>query len=92
LNNLTKRFRLGEPSKLQSAKRLEGTLDLMRVPKKENRKKSLDYPSLVRPILERVSASWHPCSLGEIIALERVQKKAVQFTNHTKDSDWENLP
>ena len=23
--------------------------------------------------------------------LDRVQKKAAQFTNHTKDSDWETL-
>ena len=24
-------------------------------------------------------------------ALDRVQKEAAQFTDHTKDSDWENL-
>jgi len=28
---------------------------------------------------------------GQINALDRVQKKAAEFTNHTKDSDWENL-
>jgi len=28
---------------------------------------------------------------GQINALDRVTKKAAQFTNHTKDSDWETL-
>jgi hypothetical protein len=28
---------------------------------------------------------------GQINALEQVQEKDVQFTNHTKDSDWETL-
>jgi len=28
---------------------------------------------------------------GQINALDRVQKKAAQFTNHMKDSDWETL-
>ena len=31
-----------------------------------------------------------PCR-GQINGLDRVQTKAVQFTNHTKDSDWETL-
>jgi hypothetical protein len=44
----------------------------------------------VRPVLEYVSACWGPCR-GQINALDRMQKKAAQFTNHTKDSDWETL-
>jgi len=32
----------------------------------------------------------HPCK-GQINALDRVQMKAAQFTNHMKDSDWEIL-
>jgi len=47
--------------------------------------------SLVGPILEYGSAGWDPCKEGQINALDRVQKTAAQFTNHTKDSDWETL-
>jgi len=43
------------------------------------------------PILEYGSACWDPYREGEINALDRVQKKAAQFTNHTKDSEWETL-
>ena len=65
---------------------------IMRVLKKGNKNtKSLAYTSLVRPILEYGSACWDPCSEGQINALDRVRKKAAQFTNHTKDSDWETL-
>ena len=46
---------------------------------------------MVRPILRYGSACWDPCREGQINALDRVQKKAVQFTKHTKDSDRENL-
>ena len=46
---------------------------------------------MVRPILEYGSACWDPRRETQIIALDRVQKKAAQFTNHTKDSDWETL-
>ena len=35
-------------------------------------------------------ACWDPCR-GQINALDRVQKKAAQFTNHTKDPEWETL-
>jgi len=64
----------------------------MRVLKTGSRNtKSLAYTSLVRPILENGSACWDPCREGQINALDRVQKKAAQFTNHVKDSDWETL-
>ena len=36
-------------------------------------------------------ACWDPCREGQINASDRVQKKAAQFRNHTKESDWENL-
>ena len=59
---------------------------VMRVIKKGNRnKKSLACTSLVRPVLQYGSACWDPCG-GQKNALDR-----VQFTNHTKDSDWETL-
>jgi hypothetical protein len=61
-------------------------------PKKGNRNtKSLAYTSLVRPILEYGAACWDPSRAGEINALDRVQTKVAQFTNHTKDYDWETL-
>ena len=41
--------------------------------------------------IEYGSACWDPCREGQINALDRVQKKAAQFTNHTMDSDWESL-
>jgi len=47
--------------------------------------------SVARPILEYESAYWDPCREGQINALERVQKKSAQFTNHTTDSDRETL-
>jgi len=46
---------------------------------------------LVGPILEHGSACWDPCRGGQRNALDRVKKKAAQFTTHTKDSDWETL-
>jgi len=64
----------------------------MRVLRKGNwNTKSLDYTSSVRPILEYGAACWDPCREGQIIALDRVQTKAAQFTYRTKDSDWETL-
>jgi len=47
--------------------------------------------SVARPIVEYGSACWDPCREGQINALDRVQKRAARFTNHTKDSDWEIL-
>ena len=47
--------------------------------------------SLVRPVIEYGTACSDPCVDGKINVLDRVQTKAAQFTNHKKDSDWENL-
>ena len=64
----------------------------MRVLKKGNKNtKSLAYKSLVRPFLEYGAVCWDPCREGQINASDRVQTKAAQFTNHTKDCDWETL-
>jgi len=52
--------------------------------------KSLAYASVVCPILEYGSACRDLCR-GHINVLDQVQNKAAQFTNHTKDSDWETL-
>jgi hypothetical protein len=53
--------------------------------------RSSAYTSLVCPILEYGSACWDPRKEGQINALDRVQKKTAQFTNHTEGSDWETL-
>jgi len=53
--------------------------------------KGLANTPVVRPILECVAACWDLCREGQINALYRVQKKAAQFINHTKDSEWETL-
>jgi len=47
--------------------------------------------SLVRPILEYGAACWDPYREGQIIALDRVQKKAAKFAQPTKSSNWETL-
>jgi hypothetical protein len=47
--------------------------------------------SFVRPTLEYGSVCWNLCREGQINALDRVQKRAAQFTNHTRDPDWETL-
>ena len=52
---------------------------------------SLAHTSLVRPVLKYGSACWDPCTEGQINTVDRVQKEAAQFTNHTKSSDWETL-
>ena len=64
---------------------------VMHVLKKGSRNtKSLASMSLVCPILEYGSACWDPCT-GQTNGLDRVQKKAAQFTNHKNDSDWITL-
>jgi len=42
-------------------------------------------------ILEYGAACGDPSREGHINALERVQTKAAQFTNHTKDSELGNV-
>ena len=54
-------------------------------------RESLAFTSLARPVLEYGAACWDPCREGQINALDRVQTKVAQFTNHMKDSDWETL-
>jgi len=64
----------------------------MRILKKRNsNNKRLAYISLVRPILEYWAACWDPYREGQIIALDRVQKKAAKFAHHTNRSSWETL-
>jgi hypothetical protein len=56
----------------------------MRILKKGNKNtKSLAYTSLVRPILEYGAACWDPYRECQINALDRVQKKAAKFAQHT---------
>ena len=38
-----------------------------------------------------LAACWDPFREVQITVLRRVQEKTAQFTNHTKDSDWETL-
>ena len=62
----------------------------MRVVKKGNKNtKILAYKSLVWPILEYGAACWDPYSVGQIKALEGVQKRAAKFAHHEGDTDWE---
>jgi len=64
----------------------------MRMLKKGNsHTKSLAYMSLVRPILEYGAACWDPYWEGQIIALDRVQKKAAKFAHHKNSPNWETL-
>jgi len=43
--------------------------------------------SVVCPILEYGTACWDPCIVGQITALDRVQKKAAKFEHHTNSSN-----
>ena len=47
--------------------------------------------SLLHSILVYGAAYSDPCTKGQINALDQVQMKAAQFTNHAKDFDWETL-
>ena len=53
--------------------------------------KSLAYTLLVRQILEKGVSCWDPYKQDQIIALDRVQKKAAKFASHVKVSVWEIL-
>ena len=64
----------------------------MRIFKKGNiSTKSLAYTTLLRPILEYGVACWDPYREGQILALDRVQKKAAKSAYHTNESNWETL-
>ena len=64
----------------------------MRVRRKgNNNKKSLACMSLVCPILEYGTSCWGQYREGQINVLDRVQKKAAKFVNHTNDPVWETL-
>jgi len=47
--------------------------------------------SLVRPIREYGAACWDPYREGQIIALDRVQKKVAKFAHHKNSLNWETL-
>jgi hypothetical protein len=49
------------------------------------------YTSILRPILEYGAACWDPFREGQIIALDRVQKKAAKFADLTNGFKWETL-
>jgi hypothetical protein len=53
--------------------------------------RSLAYTSLVRPIREYGAACWDPYKMGQINALDLVQKKAAKYAHHRNDSNWGNL-
>jgi len=72
-----KRCKLRVPSKLHSARVLEGISFCNAVLKKGNRNtKRLAYTSLVRPILEHGTACWNACT-------ERADKCAGPSTNES---------
>jgi hypothetical protein len=57
---------------------------IMQILKKGNSNtKTLAYMSLVCLILEYGAACWDPYREGQIIALDRVRKKATKFAHHT---------
>jgi hypothetical protein len=59
-------------------KALHFTIRILR--KGSSNTKSLEYTSLVRPILEYEAAFWNPYREEQINASDRVQNKAVKFT------------
>ena len=62
----------------------------MRILRKGNgNTKRLAYTSLVRPILEYGSACWDPYKEGQIIELDRVQKKSGIFAHNANRPSWE---
>jgi hypothetical protein len=47
---------------------------------------SLAYMSLVHPIPEYGALCWDPYKEGQVNVLDRLQKKAATFANHTNNS------
>ncbi|PNF41974.1 hypothetical protein B7P43_G14012 [Cryptotermes secundus] len=56
-----------------------------------NNTKRLAYTSLVRPILEYGAVCWDPYRDWQVSALNRVQRRAAKFANHSDESGWETL-
>jgi hypothetical protein len=64
----------------------------MHVLKKGNSNaKSLDYTSLVCPILEYGAVCWDSYRKGQINVVDQVQNTATKFAHHRNDSNWETL-
>jgi hypothetical protein len=64
---------------------------IMRILKRgNNNTKCLAYTALVRPILEYGAVCWDPYREGQVRDLNRVQRRAAKFANHTNDSGWES--
>jgi len=64
----------------------------VRILKKGNSNtKILAYMSLVRPILEYGAACWDPYRVGQISALDGVEKTAAKFAHHKNSPNWETL-
>jgi hypothetical protein len=58
----------------------------IRILKKENgNAKSLDYTSLVRPILEYGAVCWDPYRKGQVNALDQAQNMAAKSAHHRND-------
>jgi len=71
---------MGWSCQLHGEKGLEGTTFHNACTQKGNSStKSLAYTTLVRPILEYRAACWDPYRDGQIYALDRVQKKRLNF-------------
>jgi hypothetical protein len=65
---------------------------IMRILKKGNKNtKSLAYTSLVCAILEYGAACWDPYRECQVNALDREQRKAAKFAQHTGGLVWESL-
>ena len=45
----------------------------------------------MRPIFECGAVCWDPYSEGQVSVLNRVQKRAAEFTNSINESGWETL-
>jgi hypothetical protein len=48
------------------------------------------YTALVRPILEYGAVCWDPY-IGQIGALNRVQRRTTKFANNADQTGWESL-
>jgi hypothetical protein len=64
---------------------------IMRILKRgNNNTKHLAYTALVRPILEYGAVCWDPYREGQIVALNRVQRRAAKFANNADQTGWES--